>query len=432
MTGVGDGDAVRHRVVDRVQAGRHAVHAEPLGLLVEVVQDLLRRQVQAGERLRGGAQLAHDGGRRHGVTHHVTDDQRDPAAGQRDGVVPVAADPSGLRGRQVAGGEPHAGGAGQRLGQHGALQLVRDVRLASVEHGLVDAERAVRGELGGHQQVVPFEGGALGTAQEQGGADDPAPAAQRGENRPLSVRNGELFSVTEEFGQRGTSRGGVGEHRADTAQHLGERASGPHLAQLGADRVQLVGFGLRGRQEAVLGVALGRYPVRAAQPEHQRARGPLVADRQRIAEIDQDRVGERGHGGPAQPHHDLVEIDATGDPPGGGTHEPEPVAVPPHRRGPAGRQALAAAPLLALGIRSRPVLLVGRLHRNALGGGPRPGGVALGGLFGTRLGVLGGGVAHGVLALAERRGGARLRRARRSVGRRDRDGDIAAWAALYR
>ena len=103
------------------------------------------------------------------MAHDVADDQRDPAAGQRDRVVPVAADPRGLGGRQIAAGQPDAGGLRQRVGQHGALQLVGDVRLAAVQHRLVDAERGVRGELGGDQQVVRLErragrGGAGSTA----------------------------------------------------------------------------------------------------------------------------------------------------------------------------------------------------------------------------------------------------------------------------
>ena len=81
----------------------------------------------------------------------------------------------------------------------------------------------------------------------------------------------------------------------------------------------------------------------------QRAGGPLVADRQRVAQIDEDRVRERRHGRPAQPHDDLVEVDAAGDPPGRGAHEAQPVAVPPHGRGPARRQALSRTALLAAG-----------------------------------------------------------------------------------
>ncbi len=411
VAGVGDGDAVRDRVVDGVQAGRHAVGAQALGLLVEVVQHLLRRQVQAGQGLRGGPQLAHDGRRRHGVAHDVADDQRDAAAGQRDRVVPVTADPRRLGGREVAGGQPHAGAARQVLREHGALQLVGDVRLTAVQHRLVDAERAVRGELGGDQQVVGLEGDALGAAQEEGGTDHPAPAAQRRQDGPPSVGDGEVTVVAQQFRQGGAGRRGVREDRAHPAQHFGERAARPDLAQLGADRLQLRGLGLDRGREPVLGVPLGRYPVGAPQPQHQRPGGPLVADRQRLAQIDQDRVREGRHGGPAQPHHDLVEVHAPGDPPGRGADEAQPVPVPPHGGGPAGRAELPAAALSArrrrragrrpgTGPGRGPGLGSARLHGDAVGRGARPVGVGTGGRLGAGLGVLEGAGAGGRRCLA--------------------------------
>lgn len=50
------------------------------------------------------------------------------------------------------------------------------------------------------------------------------------------------------------------------------------------------------------------------QPEYHRAGRALVAHRQRVTQVHEDRVGERGDGGPAQTEHDLVVIDAAGDP----------------------------------------------------------------------------------------------------------------------
>ncbi|CAM5640829.1 hypothetical protein SGRIM128S_02619 [Streptomyces griseomycini] len=372
------------------------------------------------------------------MPHDVPDDQRDPAARQRDGVVPVAADPRGLRGRQVAGRQPHAGAAGQVLRQHGALQLVRDVRLTPVQHRLVDAQRAVRGELRGHQQVVGLERDALRAAQEQRRADHPAPAAQRREDRPLPVRHGRGAVRTEELGQRGAGGRRVREHRPDAAQHLGERAAGPHRAQLLADRVQFVRLRRGDRGEPALGVAVGGDPVGTAQSQHQRAGGPLVADRQRLAQVDQDRVGEGGHGGPAQPHHDLVQVEAAGDPPGRRADEPQPVAVPPHRRGPSGCGDLSGAALPAVpALRRAAALVRGRLGRDALGHGPRPVRVRRGALLGARLGVLGDGAGGRVLA-----GGGRVRH---RPGRHGRGGGrggcggrgpgrarLAAGAGLYR
>ncbi|CAM5652166.1 Biosynthetic peptidoglycan transglycosylase [Streptomyces glaucescens] len=137
---------------------------------------------------------------------------------------------------------------------------------------------------------------------------------------------------------------------------------GRTCAQSGGERGQFGRLGLEDGQEAAVRVPLLRDPVGAAQPQHHRAGGPLVADRQRVAQIDQDRVGEGRHGRPAQPHHDLVQVDAAGDPPGRGAHEAQPVAVPAHGCGPAGRQALAAAALL----------LQARLGRDAFRSGARP------------------------------------------------------------
>jgi hypothetical protein len=49
-------------------------------------------QLKVGEGVCRGAQLHHDRRRLRAMAHHVTHDQRRPAAGQGDGVVPVPAD----------------------------------------------------------------------------------------------------------------------------------------------------------------------------------------------------------------------------------------------------------------------------------------------------------------------------------------------------
>ncbi len=165
------------------------------------------------------------------MAHDVADDQRDPAAGQRDRVVPVAADPGRLRRGEVPRGQAYAGGLRQRVGQHRALELVGDVRLTPVQHGLVDAERGVRGQLGRDQQVARLEGRALGAAQEHGGTDHPAPAAQRREDRPVPGGHGP--ARPQQLGHGDPGRRRVPEDGAHPAQHLGERAARPDLAQVG-------------------------------------------------------------------------------------------------------------------------------------------------------------------------------------------------------
>ena len=69
-----------------------------------------------------GAQLPH---RRRGgdpVSHHITDDERDAAAGQRDRVEPVAAGRLLLPGHQVPGRDPGPRQHRQRGGQQRLLQ----------------------------------------------------------------------------------------------------------------------------------------------------------------------------------------------------------------------------------------------------------------------------------------------------------------------
>ncbi len=325
-------DAVRDRVVHRVQAGRHPVRAQPLGLLVEVVQHLLRRQVQPGQRLHRRPQLAHDrrGGRR--VPHHVADDERDPAAGKRDRVVPVAADAGRLRGREITAGQPHTGRLRQIVGQHGALQLVGDRRLAPVQHRLVHPERRVRRQLLRDLEVLGLERFTIGPAEEDRGADHPAPPAQRRDDGPLPLgqrhRAGQLA-------QRGPGHLRLHEHRAHPAQHFGERPVAPDLDQggrAGQDRQHRTGaVGARVALRAQLadraeGQRLGNA-VGAAQLQHPGRHRLFVADRQRVPEVDEDRVGERRHGGAAQAEHDLVQVHAPGDATGGGPHEPQPVGV---------------------------------------------------------------------------------------------------------
>ena len=243
VAGVGDGDPVRDRVVHGVQAGRHAVGAEPLGLLVEVVQDLLRRQVEPGQGLRGGPQLAHDRGGGHGVAHDVADDQRDPAAGQRDRVVPVAADPGGLGGRQVAGGEPHAGAAAAaRPAASCAAARRRCTPRGRTAPPCRCRARVCVASWAATSRSFGSKAGRSGRRRKTRGADHPAPAAQRGEDRPLAARHGSVRA--EQLGQRGRGGGGVAEDGPYAAQHLGERPAGPDLAQLG-------GGGRAGRRAAV-------------------------------------------------------------------------------------------------------------------------------------------------------------------------------------
>lgn len=189
----------------------------------------------------------------------------------------------------------------------------------------------MRRQLGRHQQVVLLEGGPVRAAQEDGRADHPAAAAQRREHGTHPA--GHRPPLAQQFGQGVLGAGRLGEDRAHPAQHLGEGAARTHLAQLGREQRLRRERDLRGERLVALVLALPEVtqPVGAAQPEHQRPGRALVADQQRIAEVDEDRVGEGRHRRPAQPHHDLVRVDAAGDAPGGRADEPQPVAVAPGR-----------------------------------------------------------------------------------------------------
>ena len=99
-----------------------------------------------------GPQLGHHGRRADPVPDHVAGDERDAAAAEREGVVPVAAEP-GAAGRQVAARQLEPGDPAQ-VGQEAALEDVREPALL-VELGVLDGDRrATRRQL----QQVPLVG----------------------------------------------------------------------------------------------------------------------------------------------------------------------------------------------------------------------------------------------------------------------------------
>lgn len=185
------------------------------------------------------------------------------------------------------------------------------------------------GELGRHQQVVGLEGGPVRAAQQHRGADHPPPPPQRGEQGPAAGRQRAL-RVAEQFGQRVGGPRRLREDRPDPAQHLRERPVEQHPDGLGGAAVRRLQGGQRADRYVLGRVARPvQAAVRAAQPQPQRSRGPLVADRQRVAQIDQDRVGEGRHGRAAQSEQDLVQVKAARDPPGGRPDVPQPVGLRP-------------------------------------------------------------------------------------------------------
>ncbi len=84
----------------------------------------------------------------------VADDEGDPAAGQRDHVEPVAADPGRRSRRQVPVGDLHGGLTGQALGEQAVLQGQRGGALAGEPAGVVDADGGPAGQFLGEGDVV--------------------------------------------------------------------------------------------------------------------------------------------------------------------------------------------------------------------------------------------------------------------------------------
>ena len=96
MSGAGPGEgaaAARVRFEAGVQQGGEAGDLQSDGQLVEPLDgSRWTHGVVHGDAAEHAAQLAHHGGGAQVVPHHVADDQGEVAAGQGEGVVPVAAD----------------------------------------------------------------------------------------------------------------------------------------------------------------------------------------------------------------------------------------------------------------------------------------------------------------------------------------------------
>jgi len=121
VAGAGHGAGARDGIVDRVQAGGEAILAEPVDQFIQVAEDLIGRQLEVGQGLHGGAQPPHDDRLRQSVAHDVADDQGNAVGGERDDVVPVAADGRVRAGREIPGGGGHRGQRREYLGEQRSL-----------------------------------------------------------------------------------------------------------------------------------------------------------------------------------------------------------------------------------------------------------------------------------------------------------------------
>jgi len=92
------------------------------------------------------------------VARRVPDDQRCPAARQRDDVVPVAADDA-VTDRQVAMSDLQTPGDLRPRGEQAALQRLRGPPLPLIQPGVVDAHRRPRGKLPRQRDIRRPEAG---------------------------------------------------------------------------------------------------------------------------------------------------------------------------------------------------------------------------------------------------------------------------------
>ena len=108
---------------------------------------------------------------------HVADDQPDPAAGEGERVVPVAADGGSLGRGQVAHREVQPGDLRQRVGQQGALQRFGDGVLAGEGVGVGQPHRQPAAEFLHHRDVRLGERRTPGSAVQRDDAEGPRPAS---------------------------------------------------------------------------------------------------------------------------------------------------------------------------------------------------------------------------------------------------------------
>ena len=158
VPGTAVGERARGGVEDAAEDGGAQGTRQPVGEAVERGQGVRRAAGLQQQRPAGAAQLAHHRGRGESPADAVADDDADPVAGQRDDVVPVAADFQGRVGRLV----PHREAVGQPgRAEDRPLQRDRDLPLPVVAVG---AAQGVRQRPGQQRQQRPVLG-AEGTAR---------------------------------------------------------------------------------------------------------------------------------------------------------------------------------------------------------------------------------------------------------------------------
>ncbi len=266
--------------------GQHRVRPVPLG----------------GVGAQRDAQLAHQPGGAYVVPLDVTDDQGEAPSGQRDHVVPVAADLEAAAGGDVAGGDAHAGDLRAEHGQHAALEPVGQLPLglggARPGEGLGQHPRhggqhraLVRGEghrvgEGGH----PRAHRAAGHRQRQEGPG--AAAVALGERPGEGIAGPVLLGGGQIDGAAGADH--LGGRVVGVQRHVHERvhvavrltvvADDRQTVPRDAEDRQSVGGEARHRQarrdaqDLLRGPRLGQRPARVQKERLARA-APLAGDR---------------------------------------------------------------------------------------------------------------------------------------------------------
>lgn len=129
---------------------------EPGSDLVDMGQQLVRLQVEFGERAQGGTEAPHHGGDLDPVSDDLADDESDPGSGQFDHVEPVPARSHGqVQMRRLDGGQFR-----RTARQQMPLEGRGRVPLPCVARRVVDAEGSPGGDL--HHQIEILLGVRLG------------------------------------------------------------------------------------------------------------------------------------------------------------------------------------------------------------------------------------------------------------------------------
>lgn len=241
-------------VVDGVDAGGDLAGVDLGGEAVEELQDLVGRQVEAGVRADGGAELAHDGGGADAAAHDVSDDEGGAAGAEGDDVVPVAADGRFGAAGLVGGGDAEVVGLFQLLGQEGALEGDGGFALAAFAGAQAVDGFGVVGDVGEVDQdpgVVGVRfavGGGLG--ELDGGAGDGVRAAAAGGGAVLGGTGfAAALDLVEEGQQAEVAEFGEGEV-CGLAGGAGAEAGGVGVVDVGDAVFGAVDEGDEGREQA--------------------------------------------------------------------------------------------------------------------------------------------------------------------------------------